>query len=223
MTMTLEHLLSAAIPAVHLDDRADKALEQMDVLHLSHLPVVDGKQFLGFVSEDALLDLDDVRSPIKALQFGCNQCYVKLGQHPWDVISTAEEHSSSLVAVLDDDKNYLGAIAVLDLANAIGKSYFSKAEGSSLVLMLNERDYSLSEIARLVESNGVKILHSYVDVAPEDAAKLLVTLKLNNPEMGRVIATLERFGYIVVQKFGKSDLPDLDLERLGSLLRFLNT
>jgi acetoin utilization protein AcuB len=220
--MTLETLISTAIPTVNPLTAAQDALDQMETLHLSHLPYIIGSKFQGFVSEDMLLDLVDLESTLDILPLTCSQCYIIVGQHPMDILSVAETSSSTVVAVLDEEKNYIGSISVLDLAYQMGREYHNESQGDSLVISLFQRDYSLAEVARLVESNGVTLLHSYVDIDPTDSTKLLLTLKLSTTEMGRVVATLERFGFHITQKFGKSELPDLDMERLGSLLRYLN-
>jgi hypothetical protein len=65
-------------------------------------------------------------------------------------------------------------------------------------------------------------LHAYTSYDPENSLKVRLTLKLNQTDIGRVVATLERFNYEIVERFGTSSIPDLDQERLGSLLRYLS-
>ena len=54
-----------------------------------------------------------------------------------------------------------------------------------------KKEYSMSEIAQIVESNGARILSAYItDVDDRDVIKL--TLKLNIIDIAPVIQTFER-------------------------------
>ena len=44
-------LISEIVPAVKKDDKTLEALNWMDVFKVSHLPVVDGKQYIGLISD----------------------------------------------------------------------------------------------------------------------------------------------------------------------------
>ena len=50
------------------------------------------------------------------------------------------------------------------------------------ILELEEIDYSLTEIASIVESNNAKILSSYI-ISNPDSKKIEVTLKINKQDI----------------------------------------
>jgi len=50
---------------------------------------------------------------------------------------------------------------------------------------------------------------------------LLVHLKINIPDLTRVVATLERFDYQVIEVHHKSEVTSLDQERLDQLMKYL--
>jgi CBS domain-containing protein len=220
--MTIQALISSSIPALSLDSTASQALLAMEELHLAQLPLVHDGIFQGIVAENHLLDLFDDSIKLTEVMPTCGSCFILINQHVLDVLKIAQEHQLSIVAVLDEDRSYLGCVNVTDVALALGKEYFMIYDGGTIVLSLQERDYSLSEISRLVESNNTKILHAYTSYDPENSLKVRLTLKLNETDIGRVVATLERFNYEIVERFGTSSIPDLDQERLGSLLRYLS-
>ena len=85
----------------------------------------------------------------------------------------------------------------------------------------NKRDYSLAEIARLVESENASILSSFISSRP-DSSKLEVTLKLNRREIKHIVATFERFEYVVKASFQESDYMDSLMERYDSLMNYLS-
>jgi hypothetical protein len=87
---------------------------------------------------------------------------------------------------------------------------------------MSNRDYSMTEISRLVESNNVKIISSYFSGAAYGALdEATLTLKLNRTEISPVVATLERFGYSVEGVFASTALESPDRHRLDLLLRYL--
>jgi len=69
-------------------------------------------------------------------------------------------------------------------------------EGGIITLSVPVKDFQLSEIARIVESNSAAILAYYSHI--DQATSLIdVTLKLNTSELSAIIAALERYGYDV--------------------------
>ncbi len=76
------------------------------------------------------------------------------------------------------------------------------------MLELEPRDYSLSEIARIAESNEVTLL-SVNTLTNPNTAKLEVVLKTNRQEMQGLIATFERFNYTIKYMFSEELEEDL--------------
>jgi len=138
------------------------------------------------------------------------------------MIRLIKEYHIDLVAVVDDERNYLGVVTIDDIINALSQSSAIQNPGAIIILSINKIDYSLAEITRLIEENNAKILSSYVKSDPKDANKLLLTLKINILESTRVIATLERFGYNVVAQFLESEEQENHQDRLNLLLKFID-
>jgi hypothetical protein len=72
-----------------------------------------------------------------------------------------------------------------------------------------------------VESNQAKILFVLVESDPLQPIDLLVHIKVNQLDLSRVVATLERFDYKVVEVHHKSESTSVDLERLDQLMKYL--
>ena len=88
------------------------------------------------------------------------------------------------------------------------------------MLEVNERDYSLAQIAQIVESNNARILSSYIMSSP-NSTKLEITLKINQIELDRIIRTFERYDYVIRASFQKSNFQD-DLQlRYDALINYL--
>jgi hypothetical protein len=111
--------------------------------------------------------------------------------------------------VLEDDKKYLGLITQTDLLHKVADFSALKNPGSIIELEFNFNDYSLSEIARIVEGNNAKILGLYIS-SPADSMKMNITIKLNTTEITSILQTFNRFNYEIKGSFQQND----DMESL---------
>ena len=94
--------------------------------------------------------------------------------------------------------------------------------GGIIVLELVERDYSLSQIAQIVESNNVRVLSMYI-TSPPESTRLEVTLKVNTSDLVSVIRTFERYNYDVKTWVTSNDSMDqFYSERFDLLMKYLN-
>jgi len=94
--------------------------------------------------------------------------------------------------------------------------------GAIIVLELAERDYSLSQIAQIIESNNVKVVSMYV-ASLADSTKLEITIKLNSNDISSVIRTFERYNITIKTWTASSDSIDqFYQERLDLLMKYLN-
>ena len=220
--MIAEELVNEMIPALSMKDIAEKAILWMGELRTNFLPVIEKGFFKGFVSEDIIFENNDLEKEIKEIKLIAENCYVNKKQHYYDVIRLIKENHIDLVAVIDDDQNYLGVVTIEDIINALSESSAIQNPGAIIILSINKIDYSLAEVTRLVEENNAKVLSSYVKSDPQDSNKLLLTLKINILESTRIIATLERFGYNIIAQFLESDEKESHQDRLNLLLKYID-
>ena len=55
-----------------------------------------------------------------------------------------------------------------------------------------------------------------------DNNKIKLTLKIDKPELRHIKATLERFGYRILDQYQQVEEASSEEERIGNLLRFLD-
>ena len=90
------------------------------------------------------------------------------------------------------------------LLQSFGEMAAMNLPGGIIVLELNNNDYSLAQIARIVEDNDAKILGSYV-TSSVDSMKMEVTLKINRVDLTSIIRTFLRFDYTIKASYQSSD------------------
>ena len=86
---------------------------------------------------------------------------------------------------------------------------------------MNNNDYSLTEIASIIESNDTKILSSYV-ISKPNSTNIEITIKLNKQDITAIIKDFERHEYKISASYKEEDDDDDFTERYESLMRFLN-
>jgi len=210
------------IPPLKKTDPAKKATAWMEELRINQLPVIENGVYCGVISEELILEDNDDSKKVSEYELQGKTCVVNENQHFYDVLKIVSDSSVQLVAVLDDSEIFLGVISVKDTVTAFAQSAAVQSPGGILILSLKQIDYSLSEISRLVESNGAKILGSIVYNDVLDANMMKLTLKINKTDLSAIIATFERFDYKIIAKFEDSEMESSDKERLDILFRYLD-
>lgn len=221
--MIAEELINQMIPPLKPTDTVEKAVRWMEEFRVNQLPVVKNRQYIGMVTEENIIEHNIPPSTSLAqVQLGFEDVFVHHYQHFYTIMEVAIRHKIQVVAVLDEHQEFLGVITVNDTIVAFGQMSALQGPGGILVLNMNERDYSLSQISRLVEENQAKILSAYVSSDEMDDYKIKVTLKINTMDLNRIIATLERFNYRIIAQFHDAAEIKDDQDRLDLLMKYIN-
>lgn len=221
--MIAEELINHMIPPLKPSDEAKKAIVWMEELRSNQLPVVDNGKFLGFISEEIILESNNLDASVSEFELIGKNCIVHRNQHFYDIIKISADNKVQIVVVLDDDESFFGVITLQDTVTSFAQTVAVQAQGGILVLSMNATDYSLSEIARLIESNDAKVLSCSIREDSYDKNKIKLTLKINQQDLSRIIATLERFDYKVIAQYEEVKKPvDDQKERLDILLKYLD-
>jgi len=219
--MTAKELISPLIPPLRLSDSGDKALIWMHEFSVSYLPVVDKEKFIGLLSEEDVMDLEDPSEAIRNFDLKLPKPYVSENVHIYEVMKLAAELKLVLIPVLDKDENYLGVITQDSIISSFAKLNSITENGSVIVLELNKKEYSLSEIARIVEESNAAVLSSYVATL-KDSVKIEVTLKLNTSDIKQIVSSFERYKYTVLGSFHETEYFEDLKDRFNSLMSYLN-
>lgn len=192
--MRIGQLISDDIPPLKTIDSADKALRWMEEFKVSWLPVVDGTEFVGMISEGELLELDQSEAEIGSSQLSLIRPVLNENQHAYDALKLMSQLNIDVVGIVDDRGKYCGAVTIRKIAEHLTKMAAIREPGGILVLEVNNVDYSLAQIAQIVEGNDAKILSTYVS-GIQGSHRVEVTLKINREDLSRIVQTFERYNY----------------------------
>ncbi len=220
--MIAEELINHMIPPLKVTDDGHKAIVWMEEFRCNHLPVVDDGELLGFISEEIILESNEIGKKLGDFELTGQQCFVPLDAHFFDILKIAADNKLQIVGVLNEEQKYVGVITVQDIMYSFAQTASIQMPGGILVLSMDLIDYSLAEISRYVEENNAKVISSTMIEDPMDKGKIKVTLKINQKDLNRIVATLERFNYRVIGRYqeAKQDMGEKD--RLDMLLKYLD-
>lgn len=220
--MIASELISDLVPSIRSTDSAWTALAWMGEFKLTQLPVVDEGKLTGIVTEQEILDSDDLTLNIAELMNeGLSGVYIYEENHIYDAVGAMSAYGLEILPVLGENKYYLGVITLRDIVAHLGSLFAAAEPGAIIQMEVQHNSYVLSEIARIVESENAKILSLYLFDRPDNNS-LIVTIKLNLEELSRVVASFERFKYKVIKTFHKVQQLDNYQKNLDALLKYLN-
>jgi predicted transcriptional regulator len=220
--MIAQNLLSEVVPPLRLTDSGQKALNWMEVFRISHLPIVDNKRLVALVSDKIIYDLNIIEKPLGEYASHMVPPYVRSNQHIYEVFSAISMLKLSAIPVLDLYDEYIGIITVFDLVQKFSDLVAVKEPGGIIVLEINSIDYSLPQIAQIVEGNDAKILSFYIHQLP-DSRVMNVTLKTNVVDLSAIIQTFVRYDYNIKAVYmDDSNIKNLYDDRFDQLMKFMN-
>lgn len=219
--MLIEQLISPIVPTLLPSDTGSKALYLMEESHLTQLPLVRENQYLALVQENDVLDWNTPEQALDRAHFLDHRPAVLASGHPYEALRMAHQQNLDIVPVVDNGYKYVGSITRDDLLKYITESSGWDNPGGILVLQMEPRNYSLTEIARLCENEEVIIISSHLSTN-RATGMLEVTLKTNRVNLEAVVSSFERHGYEVKDVFGAQTGEEDIVSRYNLLMNYIN-
>ncbi|MVN20923.1 CBS domain-containing protein [Mucilaginibacter arboris] len=219
--MVAAELISDIIPTVKITDTVEKVYLLLAEFRVNELPVVEEDQFLGLITEDDLIEITDEGLRVSSLSVLKPHIFVRENQHIYDVIRMFQGQHLSILPVLDMKNNYLGLIHINNLTDAFATITAAVEPGAIIVLEIDNRDNSMAQMAQIVESDKAQVLSSYIRSFP-DSTRLEVTLKINKKEVSVILASFNRYDYVVKAVYNQAQVDDDSMNRYDLLMNYIN-
>lgn len=218
--MLATQLLNSSFPSVHLTDSASLALQLMEDYDVQHLPVLADEKYVGLVAKSDLLDLSEEHA--LGGDGGLILPYsIKAEEHFLTALKLAAEKEISLVPVINEQSELLGVISITELLYRLSNFLGNNEPGGIIVLEISKRNFSFGEISRLVETNDALITQCNTFTEPETGL-VIITLKVNKIEISAIVATFQRYEYVVRYYFGEESYANELKDNYNHLLAYLN-
>ena len=217
--MMASAFIDPSIVPLKISDSVAVAIDFFKEFSVRQLPVVQDNICIGILSLD---EIEEELADVPVLDFiNLSYSFASTYDHIYEVMRAISEQSVTLFPIIDENNNYLGCITLASLfKNYVNCAAFSQP-GSIVVLEMDKKNYSLAEIARIVESENKVVLSSLLSSNAE-SDRLEITLKLNSAQIQNLLSTFERFGYNIKATFDEEDVKDTLKNRYESLMTYLN-
>lgn len=219
--MLANDLITDEIPPLKTSDTGLMAINWMDEFKVSHLPIVNNNEYLGLISDTDILDLNITDDELGKCKISLIRPFVKDSQHIYEVVKMVSAMKLTVLPVLNDNQQYIGLIPATRLIQQFSTLAATNEPGGIIILEMNVHDYSMTQIAQIIEGNDAKILSSYLRNLP-DSTQIEVTLKLNKEDLSAILQTLYRYNYNVKASFHQSEFLDDMKNRFDSFMNYIN-
>ncbi len=214
-------LIKDTIPPLKPTDTCQRALLWMDEFHINCLPVINGKNFIGLIKQSDLLENSVPATLLQAEETPLSRIFVYSNQHVYDVVKFASLHKCDIIPVLKDNQEYEGLITINDLVEYFAESKSVYMPGGIIIIELRFTDFSMTQIAQIIESDGAHILSTSV-TATGDPQLIELTLKIDKVDISRILSAFYRYNYHVTASYFQSEFGDDVKNRYESLMNYLS-
>lgn len=220
--LTLAYL-SYDFPVLKLTDSIQKAMKAFHTHELTNIAVLDGKKYVGNITEGLLANSLHPDGKLSALTSYFKDYSLEADEDLFASLPLFEKSQFKLIPVVNDSQEWQGYISLSSVGEAIAMNGFNGQDGGIIYIPFHIQYDSFSLIARIIEENRGLITRSCMLRNSKDALGLPeLMVQIQTEQFSGIIQGLERHGVIInkAYMFGKREAADN--ERFDLLMKFLN-
>lgn len=188
-------------------------------LTFSHFPVVEESIYIGSVSSEDI-ETFDAHKKVSEYRYTFESFFARTNMVWLDVLEVFAKYNTNLVPVLDELNNYVGYYEIQDVIKFFNETPFLKEQGGIVVIKKGVLDFSMSQVAQIVESNNGKILGLFISDA--DVETVEITVKISLGAMNEIIQAFRRYNYEIISEHQEDTYINSLKERSDYLDKYLN-
>ena len=153
------------------------AQDRLDEISFSHFPVVEEGVYIGCIIKDDLETFDGDKK-VADYRFTLEPFFARTTMIWLDVLEVFAKNHTNLVPVLDENNQYKGYYEIEDIIKFFHETPFLKEQGGIIIVQKGILDYSMSQVAQIVESNNGKLLGLFVSEANTENVQITIKISL---------------------------------------------
>lgn len=184
----------------------------------SHFPVVDDGVYMGSIAA-----IDIIPSKTKTVgdyRYALLPYFVRQDASWFEVMEKFAQFDCTVLTVLNQKNKYIGYYFYDDIIPYLYHTPFLKDAGLAIVVTKHYMDYSISEIAQIVETNNSKLLGIFVSNSEDQMVE--ITVKASSGNINEIIQTFRRFGYEIISEHNQDSYLNELKDRSAYLDKYLN-
>ncbi|MFB9108817.1 CBS domain-containing protein [Flavobacterium gyeonganense] len=188
-------------------------------LSFSHFPVVENEIFIGSIASDDI-ETFDTNKKIIDYKYTLERFFARKSMIWLDVLEIFAKNHTNVIPVLDENNSYIGYYEMEDIMKFFQETPFLKEQGGIIIVQKGLLDYSMAQVAQIVESNNGKILGCFISEA--DLENVHITVKIGVGPMNEIIQTFRRYNYEIISEHQEDTYINSLKERSDYLDKYLN-
>ena len=213
-------LISDSLLALRKTDTVAAAREFMAEQGVTELPILDKLEVYNYARTMVLADLEGSLRLEEAIPYNPHAPKINGEQHLYEIVPVFALSDLQVLAVVNEKNEFVGMIDQRNIHKNISQSLTYKGLGAVIVLKIEPNDFAPSQIARIIEENGAKILGMMVDETPDKS--LRVNLKLNTTRVRAIVASLDRYNIKTEACYMSEDYNGVSAKEFDSVLKFFD-
>ncbi|MCH2450297.1 MAG: CBS domain-containing protein [Gracilimonas sp.] len=220
--MLVKEILNTEISPLRLTDTVATALMKIELLHTTKFCVIDESgKIAGMAALEKLIEVIDENSQLSEIELE-EPLFVPQEQHLFEASRVMLAKELYLMPVADNEMIFQGMIKKRNVLTALGDVFNLSTFGSVIAVELSQVDFTLSDLVRIIEMEGAKILGVAVQQPRAENPSYRISFKLNLEDSSVVSAGLKRFGYTVISEANSEVLEHNFSDRADELIRYLD-
>jgi predicted transcriptional regulator len=188
-------------------------------LNFSHFPILENGIFIGSIASDDVETFDTDKKAID-YKYTLERFFARKSMMWLDVLEVFAKNHTNTVPVIDENNIYVGYYEIEDIMKFFQETPFLKEQGGIIIVQKGLLDYSMGQVAQIVESNNGKILGCFVSEA--DLENVQITVKIGVGPMNEIIQTFRRYNYEIISEHQEDAYINSLKERSDYLDKYLN-
>jgi len=193
--------------------------EFFDDLNFSHFPVVDEEMYIGSISSDDI-ETFEANKNVSEYRYSLEGFFARSTMIWLDVLEVFAKNNTNLVPVLDEKNKYMGYYEISDIMKFFHETPFLQEPGGIIIVKKRTSEYSMGQIAQIIESNNGKLLGLFVSETDSEYSQ--VTIKISLGVMNEIIQTFRRYNYEIMSEHFEDNYINTLKERSDYLDKYLN-
>ncbi len=185
-------------------------------LPFSHFPIVENGKLLGMLAQSDIANFNNGEEALQELQYYFQFCKTDIPDSCIELLRLFAQFDTDILPITNEHNDYLGYFELDEILGVFYKSPFFKQGSTTLVIRKETNNYSMGEIAQIIESNSIGLLGMYISDNSDD--KTQITLRIDTEDANEVIQSLRRYNYDVMSQ----NKDDLLMEQLKNRSEYLH-
>lgn len=218
--MNLSDYILKDFEPLTLNSLIKEAKHLCELLPISHIPIVENEKLIGCFLQSDIQSLQNEQESLASIKDFLVYFSIDTSASILELLGLFANNDANIMPVITDQK-YMGYYELSDILDAFASSPFIASSGFDLIVEKNNKEYAMSQVAQIVESNNASLLGCFISA--QDTHKTQITLKIASQEINEIIQTFRRYNYLVLTEHKDDEYLEELKDRAQYLHKFLNT